>query len=89
MLRYQIATTVGACANLLAVLALLQFVGQISQGHGEWEPLIGGGALVLGFLLCLLGDIGRRLVRLEQAVVNGPPVESDDPLERTGTFENE
>ncbi len=67
MLRYQLATTVGACANFLAVLALFQFVGQISQGHAQLAPLIGGGgALLIGVSLCLLGDIGKRLVRLEE-----------------------
>ncbi len=72
--RYQIATTVGACSNFLGVLALFShFGGQISKGSAPLESLIGGAAaIVLGSVLCLLGDIGKRLVCLEQKTPTDP-----------------
>jgi len=67
MSRYQMATTVGALANFAGVLALFQSVGQMSQGDPQAGPLIGAAAaLVFGAVLCLLGDIGKRLIRLDE-----------------------
>lgn len=80
MSRYQMATTVGALANFAGVLALLQSVGQMSQGDPQAGPLIGGAAaLLIGAILCLLGDIGKRLIRLEEQITGKP--NSDDEAE--------
>ena len=68
MLMYDTARTVGACLLLGGALSLMSHLaGQMSVGSASVESLVGGGAaLVLGGLLCLLGDIGKRLIRLEQ-----------------------
>lgn len=68
MLMYDTARTIGACLLLGGALSLMSHLaGQMSVGSASVESLVGGGtALVLGGLLCLLGDIGKRLIRLEQ-----------------------
>lgn len=68
MLRYQFASTVGTLLNLAGTVLLIQVVSrQVSVGSASGENLIAGVAgLVIGIVFCLLGDIGRRLHRLEE-----------------------
>ena len=80
MLRYQFASTVRVLLNLVGALLLIQFLSsQMSVGSGSGEGLFAGvGGLVTGTIFCLLGDIGRRLHRLEERA-NGSTEESDLP----------
>ena len=68
MLRYQFASTVGTLLNLTGTVLLIQVVSrQVSVGSASAENLGAGvAALVIGIVFCLLGDIGRRLHRLEE-----------------------
>jgi len=70
MLMYETTRTIGACSLFAGVLTLLSHIaGQLSVGSASTESLVGGGAaILLGGLLFLLGDIGKRLVRLEEHV---------------------
>ena len=70
MLMYETARTIGACSVFGGALSLMSHLaGQVSVGSASMESLFGGAAaLLLGALLCLLGDIGKRLVRLEEHV---------------------
>lgn len=74
MLMYDTARTIGVCLFLGGALSLMSHLaGQMSVGSAPGESLVGGGAaLVLGGLLCLLGDIGKRLIRLEQQMTGKP-----------------
>ena len=78
MLRYQFASTVGTLLNLTGTVLLIQVVSrQVSVGSGSAENLVAGvAALVIGIVFCLLGDIGRRLQRLEEKAGLSPEVEN-------------
>lgn len=80
MLMYDTARTIGACMLFGGALSLMSHLaGQMSVGAASIESLVGGGAaLVLGGLLCLLGDIGKRLIRLEQQMT-GKQHTADEP----------
>lgn len=67
MLMYDTARTIGVCLLFGGALSLMSHLaGQMSVGAASIESLVGGGtALVLGGLLCLRGDIGKQLIRLE------------------------
>lgn len=84
MLMYDTARTIGACLLLGGALSLTSHLaGQMSVGSASIESLVGGGAaLVLGGLLCLLGDIGKRLIRLEEHMT-GKQHSAGEPEELT------
>ena len=68
MLMYEAARTIGGVSLFAGALSIASHLaGQFRIGSAPWETLVAGGAAVLfGALLCLLGDIGQRLVRLEE-----------------------
>ena len=68
MLKYDAAKTIGGVSLFAGALSIASHLaGQFRIGSAPWETLIAGGATVLvGALLCLLGDMGQRLVRLEE-----------------------
>ena len=72
-MMYDTAKAVGGISLLAGALSIAShLVGQFRIGSAPWETLVAGGAAVLfGALLCLLGDIGRRLVRLEEQLNSG------------------
>lgn len=67
-MMYDTAKAVGGISLLAGALSIAShLLGQFRIGSAPWETLVAGGAAVLfGALLCLLGDIGQRLVRLEE-----------------------
>ena len=60
------------CSILGGSLSLLSHLsGQLREGSASVESLAGGAAaMILGGLFCLLGDFGKRLIRLEEQTTN-------------------
>ena len=77
MLIYDAAKTSGGLLLLAGILSLVSHLAsQFRIGSAPWETLVGGGAaLTFGVLLCLLGDIGRRVVQLETQLTTGGKVD--------------
>ena len=73
MLMYDAAKTIGGVLLFAGALKVASHLaGQFRIGSAPWESLIAGGAAMLfGMLMCLLGDIGRRVVRLEEQLNAG------------------
>ena len=67
-MMYDTAKAIGGISLLAGALGIAShLVGQFQIGSAPWETLVTGIAAVLfGGLLCLLGDMGKRLVRLEE-----------------------
>ena len=79
MLMYDAARTIGGVSLFAGALSIASHLaGQFRIGSAPWETLIAGGvAILFGALLCLLGDIGRRVVRLEEQLNAGDQAGSD------------
>lgn len=79
MLIYNAARTIGGLLLLAGSLSLASHLaGQFRIGSAPSETLIGGAAaLMFGVLVCLLGGIGRRVVRLEEQLAADRQVDPD------------
>ncbi len=86
MLMYDAARTIGGVSLVAGALSVASHLaGQFRIGSAPWETLIAGGAAMLfGALLCLLGDIGRRVVRLEEQLnagdQAGPDIQKENDI---------
>ena len=92
MKAYECTRALGAILLILGGFALLSHLArQARVGSASAESLIGGAiSLGVGIVLLILGDLGRRLIRIERMLTpRGDQSDDDHPdtLSQSGTLD--